>query len=102
MTMRTAVLFVAATLVASTSSNSMIAAAGGGSAKKPSKHMDPLIDRPLMKACGIIAVKVPASVLTAAGSDADFAGLYTLQYETFDRMPVYRQYTWLCNKWHLQ
>lgn len=67
-------------------------------AAKKNTHIDPLIDRPLMKACGIISVKVPASVLKASGPDADYVGLYTLQYETFDRMPVYRQYTWLCNK----
>ena len=57
--------------------------------------VSPSIDRSLKKACGVVSVTVPPSLLRL--TDTKLVGLYTLQYETFDSKPVYKQYTWLCN-----
>jgi hypothetical protein len=59
-------------------------------------NSDPVIDRDLKKACGIVSVTVPPPLLTQF--DVGIVGLYTLQYETYDERPVYQQYSWLCNQ----
>jgi hypothetical protein len=47
------------------------------------------------RACAVLTVKAPLGVVRKT---ADIWGIYTLQFMTYDRRPVYRQHTHICKR----